>query len=89
MRPAHIGVLASIKKSLVTVYQRPRVAIISTGDELVDIDEELAAGKIVSSNTYSLHALVLDSGATPIMLGIARDTREALREKFWRRSMQI
>ena len=80
--PAHIGVLASIKKSLVTVYQRPRVAIISTGDELVDIDEELSAGKIVSSNSYSLLALALDSGAIPMALGIARDTREALREKF-------
>jgi molybdopterin molybdotransferase len=82
LRPAHIGVLASIKKSLVTVYQRPRVAIISTGDELVDVDEELTAGKIVSSNSYSLYALVLDSGAIPVSLGIARDTREALREKF-------
>ncbi len=80
--PAHIGVLASIKKSLVTVYQRPRVAIISTGDELADVDEELTAGKIVSSNSYSLQALVLDSNAIPMALGIARDTREALREKF-------
>jgi molybdopterin molybdotransferase len=80
--PAHIGVLASIKKSLVTVYQRPRVAIISTGDELADLDEELTAGKIISSNSYSLQALVLDSGAIPMALGIARDTREALREKF-------
>jgi len=82
LRPAHIGVLASIKKSLVTVYQRPRVAIISTGDELVDVDEALAGGKIVSSNSYSLYALVLDSGAVPVSLGIARDTREALRDKF-------
>lgn len=80
--PAHIGVLASIKKTLVTVYQRPRVAIISTGDELVDVDEELSDGKIVSSNSYSLLALALDSGASPVALGIARDTREALREKF-------
>ena len=82
LRPAHIGVLASIKKSLVTVHQRPRVAIISTGDELADLDEELTGGKIVSSNSYSLHALVLDSGGIPVSLGIARDTREALREKF-------
>jgi molybdopterin molybdotransferase len=67
---------------MVTVCQRPRVAIISTGDELADVDEELSGGKIVSSNSYSLHALVLDSGAVPVSLGIARDTREALREKF-------
>ena len=82
LNPAHIGVLASIKKAFVTVYQRPRVAILSTGDELVDVDEELAGGKIVSSNSYSLYALVQDSGAIPLSLGIARDTREALRAKF-------
>jgi molybdopterin molybdotransferase len=82
LNPAHIGVLASIKKAFVTVYQRPRVAILSTGDELIDIDEELTEGKIVSSNSYSLYALVQDSGAIPLSLGIARDTREDLRAKF-------
>ena len=82
LNPAHIGVLASIKKAFVTVYQRPRVAILSTGDELVDVDEELTEGKIVSSNSYSLYALVQDSGAIPLSLGIARDTREDLRAKF-------
>jgi molybdopterin molybdotransferase len=82
LRPAHIGVLSSIKKSFVTVYQKPRVAILSTGDELVDVDEDLADGKIVSSNSYSLQALVLDSGGIPVSLGIAQDTRESLRKKF-------
>ena len=82
LNPAHIGVLASIQKAFVSVYQRPRVAILSTGDELVDVDEELTEGKIVSSNSYSLFALVQDSGAIPLSLGIARDTREDLRAKF-------
>jgi molybdopterin molybdotransferase len=82
LKPADIGVLSSIRKAFVTVYQKPRVAILSTGDELVDVDEELAGGKIVSSNSYSLYALVQDSGALPLSLGIARDTRDALRAKF-------
>ena len=65
LNPAHIGVLASIKKAFVTVYQRPRIAILSTGDELVDVDEELAEGKIVSSNSYSLYALVRTAAPYP------------------------
>ncbi len=82
LNPSHLGVLASIKKAFVTVYQRPRVGILSTGDELADVDEELGAGKIVSSNSYSLYALVQDSGGIPMNLGIARDTRADLRAKF-------
>ena len=64
------------------MYQRPRVAILSTGDELVDIDGNLGDGRIVSSNSYSLAALVQENGGTPIMLGIARDTPEDLRACF-------
>ncbi len=82
MRPAHIGIMASIKRAMVSVYQRPRVAILSTGDELVDIDEELGPGKIVTSNSYSLASLVEDAGGMAIMLGIARDTKEALRSRM-------
>jgi len=83
LRPAQIGVLASIKRAFITVYQRPRVAILSTGDELVDIDEEITEGKIVSSNSYSLSALVTESGGIPIALGIARDTKEELTERLF------
>jgi len=82
IRPAHIGTLASIKRAIVSVYQRPRVAILSTGDELVDIDGDNSDGKIVSSNTYSLFALVKENGGIPVNLGIGRDTKEALKEKF-------
>lgn len=82
LRPPHIGILASIKRAAITVYQRPRVAVLSTGDELIDIDEELTAGKIVTSNSYSLSALVIENNGIPITLGIARDTQEALREKL-------
>jgi molybdopterin molybdotransferase len=82
IRPAEVGLLASIGKSHIQVYQRAQVAILSTGDELVDIDEPLQPGKIINSNSYSLAALVLETGAIPIQLGIARDSREDLEAKF-------
>ena len=82
LRPAEVGLLASIGKSFVQVYQRPQVAILATGDELVDIDEPLAPGKIVNSNSYALAALVLETGAIPLHLGIARDRKADLEAKF-------
>ena len=78
IRPAEIGLLASTNRTHVTVYRRPRVAILSTGDEIVDVDEDISDGKIVDSNSYSLTALVLEAGAIPIRLGISRDTKEDL-----------
>ena len=78
IRPAEIGLLASTNRTHVSVYRRPRVAILSTGDEIVDVDEDISDGKIVDSNSYSLTALVLEAGAIPIRLGISRDTREEL-----------
>ncbi len=80
--PAQIGILASIKKACVSIYQKPRVAILSTGDELVDIDDDLSTGKIVTSNSYSLASLVKQSGAVPVILGIAKDKKEDLKEKI-------
>ena len=82
LRPGHIGMLAALGKAFVGVYQKPRVAILSTGDELVDISTDPPPGKIVNSNSYSLAAQVLDCGGIPIMLGIGRDKKEELVEKF-------
>jgi len=82
VRPPDVGLLASIQRSFIAVYQRPVVAILSTGDELVDIDEPLVKGKIVNSNGYSLAAQVLECGGIPVQLGIAKDTKEDLEEKF-------
>jgi molybdopterin molybdotransferase len=82
LRPAHIGMLASIQRSMVSVYQQPRVAVLSTGDELLEIDEPWENGKIVNSNSYSLAALVAESGGIPIQLGIAKDRREELTAKI-------
>ena len=85
LRIAHIGALASAGIKSVTVNRRPRVAIISSGDELVelrDFSPELAGKKIVSSNSVTLAALVRDSGGEPVDLGIARDDPASLREKL-------
>lgn len=76
--PAQLGMLAAMGRSLVRVYQRPRVAILSGGDELVEPDGEVAGGRIVSSNAYALAAQCREAGAEPINLGIARDTPEDL-----------
>ena len=75
LRPPHIGMLASFSKSFVSVYQTPKVAILSTGDEIIDIDGKGDVSKIINSNSYSLAALVKECGALPIMLGIAHDDK--------------
>ena len=79
---AQIGVLASIGKAAMDVFRRPRVAILGSGDELVDLDrfhEALAGRKIVSSNGWTLSALVRDAGGVPVNLGVAGDSPESLR----------
>ncbi len=80
IRPAEVGLLASTNRSHVSVYRRPRVAVLSTGDEIVDVDEPLEDGKIVDSNGYALTALVADAGGIPLRLGICPDTQEALEQ---------
>jgi molybdopterin molybdotransferase len=84
---AQLGVLASVGRANVDVHRRPRVAIMGSGDELVDIDgfhEALAGRKIVSSNSYTLHALVRDAGGEPVNLGVAPDIPDAMRERLER-----
>ncbi|MBW4561705.1 MAG: molybdopterin molybdotransferase MoeA [Mojavia pulchra JT2-VF2] len=75
-----IAVLAAAQCPQVSVYRRPRVAILSTGNELVTPDKPLEAGQIVDSNQYALAALVKQSGAEPLMLGIVKDEPIALQE---------
>lgn len=82
IRPSEIGMLASMARSIVSVYQRPRVAILATGDELVDLDEEICGAKIINSNTYAVGAQIQECGALPILLGIARDRQDELEEKL-------
>lgn len=73
---ADIGLLASNGIAEVTVVRRPVVAIIATGDEVIDITEELVPGKLRNSNSYALAAQVMRAGGVPKVLGIAKDTRE-------------
>jgi molybdopterin molybdotransferase len=77
--PAAIGLAASVGHAELAVRRRPRVAIVSTGDELVEVTEKPGAGQIRNSNSYSLAAQVVAAGGEPHMLGIARDTVEATR----------
>ncbi|MBX7151015.1 molybdopterin molybdotransferase MoeA [bacterium] len=70
------GVLASIGRKEVMVWRKPRVAIVSTGNELIGVDEPLTSGKIRSSNNVALQSLLLHHGVIPFDLGIARDTPE-------------
>ena len=82
IRPAEIGLMASIGQGMVKVIRRPVVAVLSTGDELVEIDKPLPEGKIHDSNAYSIAALVRRYGCIPIMLGIARDNEKELVNKL-------
>lgn len=77
-----IGVLASFGKAEVASYRKPRVAILSTGDELVELGEPARAGQIINSNAQYLAAALREIGAEPVILGIARDTRESLMEQM-------
>lgn len=85
--PAELGVLASVAVSTPLIYRRPRVAILGSGDEIVDIDQPdqiLSGRKTASSNTHTLAALVRRAGGEPVNLGIARDTPESLQALFTR-----
>jgi len=82
IRPAEIGVLAATGILSVKVHRRVRVAILSTGDELVEPCESIPPGKIINSNSPAIAAAVLEAGGEPVMLGIAADTRDSLAAKI-------
>jgi molybdopterin molybdotransferase len=82
IRPQEVGMLAALGRREVSVIRRPRVAILATGDELVDIDEALGPGKIRNSNGYSNAAQVLQYGGVPMLMGIARDRVQDLTAKI-------
>ncbi|MCY3924667.1 MAG: molybdopterin molybdotransferase MoeA [bacterium] len=78
LQPAHVGVLAGLGIGAVEVVRRPRVGVVSTGDELVDGPEPLALGQVRDSNRYSLLSLVRQAGAEGVDLGMVRDDPDAI-----------
>lgn len=84
LRAAELGVLASLGKKTVEVYRVPHVAVLGTGNELVDIDQPLTPGKIRNSNSYALLALLRETNVLSVDLGVAADDRSDLREKILR-----
>ena len=79
---ADLGVLASVGRATIAVHRRPRVAILSTGAELVEVDEAPGPGQVVNSNAYALAAAVTEAGGAPIVLPIARDRFEDIRDRL-------
>ena len=82
LSPAHIGMLAVIGRSQIVVSQRPTVSILSTGDEILELDETPQGPQIFNSNGHMLAAQIKSAGGIPIYLGIAKDTEKDLMEKF-------
>jgi len=82
LQPAAIGMLAALGRTHVTVHRRPRVAILSTGDEVIDAADPWQPGKIYDANGYSNAAQVLKYGGIPVRLGIARDMVDDLTAKI-------
>jgi molybdopterin molybdotransferase len=82
LRPAEIGVLASLGRETAHVIRRPLVAILATGDELVALGKPLPEGKIYNSNSFSIAAQVLRYGGIPQVMGIASDRIKDITDKL-------
>lgn len=82
LRPAEVGMLATLGRKQARVVRAPRVAVLTTGDELVEPDEPVTPGKIRNSNLYSISAQVKACGGKPLPLGVARDTSAELEKKI-------
>ncbi|MEW6094612.1 MAG: gephyrin-like molybdotransferase Glp [Chloroflexota bacterium] len=84
LRAQEIGLLAMLGLAQVTVYRKPRLALLSSGDELLPLDAPLAPGKIHDANTHTLSALARGSGVEVISLGVAADTEADIRSRLGR-----
>ena len=82
IRSPEVGMLASLGKTRVKVFKKPKVSIIPTGDEVVDIEKRLKKGEIRDSNSFCIYSQVLSCGGEPIRLGIARDNKRDILQKF-------
>ena len=82
LKPQDLGLLAMLGASSIPVYRKPRVALLSSGDELVDLDTPLERGQIRDSNSYTLAALIESAGAQPLRLGVAKDNYDSVKLLF-------
>jgi molybdopterin molybdotransferase len=82
LRPAAINMLASFSKVFVPVFRLPRIAIVATGDELIELGSRPEPGQVINSNSLALASAVKELGAIPLICGIARDSRESHRSIF-------
>jgi molybdopterin molybdotransferase len=82
LTPADLGMLASLNRAMVGVYRRPRVAIVATGDELVDVDEPPSGAQVVNSSAYALSGAVREAGGEAAILRVARDTPAEVHERL-------
>jgi molybdopterin molybdotransferase len=82
LRPQEVGMLAALGHKEAWVHRRPRVAILATGDEVIEIDAPWQPGKIRNANSYSNAAQVVRYGGVPILLGIARDDVKELTDRI-------
>src|SRR5919201_1875421 len=81
---AEIGLLATLGRTQVSVGRRPRVAVLSTGNELADLGTEPTPAQIPNSNSYSLMAQIVEAGGLPLNLGVAPDRLDAIAERIAR-----
>jgi len=79
---ADLGMLASLNRSMIEVYRAPRVAIMTTGDELVDVDQRPAGAQVVNSSAYALAGAVREAGGQTAILKVARDRPEEIRARL-------
>lgn len=79
LRPADLGMLAALNRAMVSVCRQPRVAIVCTGDELVDVDQVPTGGQVVNSSGYALAGAVTEAGGIPVLMPIVRDKPEEIR----------
>ncbi len=82
IRAQEIGVLASLGKRYIVVYRQAIVAILPTGNEIIEIDRPLSEGKVRNSNAYALASLVREAGGEPFRLDVAADEKHDLKEKI-------
>ena len=82
LSPSDLGMMASLNRSMIDVYRRPRVAIVATGDELVDVDTVPTGAQVVNSSAYGLATAIRETGGEPIMLKVARDQPEEVRARL-------